>query len=96
MRRFTRCEAPPYFFTTIVFAYGIALKFPITLWLVGYGTMEAHMQKKTTVSDALDARFFTPLRRPRTRRVGVELEFPIWSRTPGTATDFAAARQRWR
>lgn len=44
--------------------------------------MEAHMQKKTTVSDALDARFFTPLRRPRTRRVGVELEFPIWSRTP--------------
>ena len=52
--------------------------------------MEAHMQKKTTVSDALDARFFTPLRRPRTRRVGVELEFPIWSRTPGTATDFAA------
>ena len=44
----------------------------------------------TTLQDALDTRFFAPLRRPRTRRVGVELEFPIWNRTPGTATDFAA------
>ena len=39
---------------------------------------------------ALDARFFAPLRRPRTRRVGVELEFPVWNRTPGSAVDFPA------
>ena len=44
----------------------------------------------TTLQDALETRFFAPLRRPRTRRVGVELEFPIWNRTPGTPTDFAA------
>ena len=44
----------------------------------------------TTFQDALDTRFFAPLRRTRTRRIGVELEFPVWSRTPGTATDFAA------
>jgi len=44
----------------------------------------------TTFQDALDTRFFAPLRRPRTRRVGVELEFPVWNRAPGTATDFAA------
>ena len=39
---------------------------------------------------ALDKRFFAPLRRKRTRRVGVELELPVWNRTPGKATDFAA------
>ena len=39
---------------------------------------------------AIDRRFFAPLRRPRTRRVGVELEFPVWNHTPGAATDFAA------
>ena len=44
----------------------------------------------TTLQDALDTRFFAPLRRPRTRRVGVELEFPVWNRTPGKGTDFAA------
>ena len=44
----------------------------------------------TTLQDALDTRFFAPLRRTRTRRVGVELEFPVWNRAPGTATDFAA------
>ena len=42
---------------------------------------------------ALDARFFAPLRRPRTRRVGVELELPIWNQTPGAATDFDADRK---
>ena len=40
--------------------------------------------------DALDARFFAPLRRKRTRRIGVELEFPVWNLTPGAATDFDA------
>ena len=39
---------------------------------------------------ALDAHFLAPLRRPRTRRVGVELELPIWNQTPGAATDFDA------
>ena len=39
---------------------------------------------------ALDKCFFAPLRRPRTRRVGVELELPVWNLTPGKATDFAA------
>ena len=39
---------------------------------------------------ALDAHFFAPLRRPRTRRVGGELELPIWNQTPGAATDFDA------
>ena len=48
------------------------------------------MKNKTPITDALDARFFAPLRRKRTRRVGVELEFPVWNRIPGTATDFAA------
>ena len=40
---------------------------------------------------AIDRRFFAPLRRPRTRRVGVELELPVWNLTPGKATDFAPA-----
>ena len=41
--------------------------------------------------NALDARFFAPLRRKRTRRIGVELEFPVWNLTPGgAATDFDA------
>ena len=44
----------------------------------------------TTLQDALNTRFFAPLRRTRTRRVGVELEFPVWNRTPGKATDFVA------
>ncbi len=48
------------------------------------------MENRTPISDALDARFFAPLRRRRTRRVGVELEFPVWNREPGKATDFAA------
>ena len=39
---------------------------------------------------AIDRRFFAPLRRPRTRRVGVELELPVWNLAPGKATDFAA------
>ncbi|MBP5285521.1 MAG: glutamylcysteine synthetase [Kiritimatiellae bacterium] len=48
------------------------------------------MGKEDTVFGALDAHFFAPLRRKRTRRVGVELEFPVWNRTPGAATDFSA------
>ena len=48
------------------------------------------MKNKASISDALDARFFAPLRRPRTRRIGVELELPIWNKTPGAATDFDA------
>ena len=48
------------------------------------------MSDRENITDALDARFFAPLRRKRTRRVGVELELPVWNRTPGTATDFAA------
>ena len=39
---------------------------------------------------AIEARFFAPLRRPRTRRVGVELEMPIWNLAPGAPNDFAA------
>ena len=42
------------------------------------------------LASAIDQRFFAPLRRPRTRRVGVELELPVWNRTPGKATDFDA------
>ena len=42
------------------------------------------------LASAIDRRFFAPLRRPRTRRVGVELELPVWNRTPGKATDFDA------
>lgn len=48
------------------------------------------MPDKQRLSVALDRRFFAPLRRPRTRRVGVELEFPVWNRTPGAPTDFTA------
>ena len=48
------------------------------------------MTENKQITAALDARFFTPLRRPRTRRVGVELELPVWNRMPGAATDFAA------
>ena len=48
------------------------------------------MENRTPISDALNVRFFSPLRRRRTRRVGVELEFPVWNRAPGTATDFTA------
>ena len=42
------------------------------------------------LASAIDRRFFAPLRRPRTRRVGVELELPIWTQTSGAATDFDA------
>lgn len=39
---------------------------------------------------ALDARFFAPLRRAPTRRVGVELELPVYRLEAGAPTDFAA------
>ena len=42
------------------------------------------------LASAIDRRFFAPLRRARTRRVGVELELPVWNITPGMATDFDA------
>ena len=48
------------------------------------------MSNQPTLSDALQARFFAPLRRKRTRRVGVELELPVWNLTPDAATDFSA------
>ena len=48
------------------------------------------MTDNNSIAAALDARFFAPLRRPRTRRVGVELELPVWNLAPGKATDFAA------
>ena len=55
------------------------------------------MMKSTNISEELakelDARFFAPLRRPKTKRVGVELEFPVWNRAPGAATDFAAVHE---
>ena len=51
------------------------------------------MSDKRKIAEALDAHFFVPLRRPRTRRVGVELELPIWNRTPGAATDFTAVHE---
>ncbi len=51
------------------------------------------MPESNHISDALDARFFAPLRRPRTRRVGVELEFPVWNMEPGAATDFDAVHE---
>ena len=53
------------------------------------------MPDKQRLSVALDRRFFAPLRRPRTRRVGVELEFPVWNRTPGAPTDFTAVHVAW-
>lgn len=48
------------------------------------------MTENKQMTDALDAHFFAPLRRERTRRVGVELELPVWNREPGAAADFAA------
>ena len=48
------------------------------------------MKNGKTLTDALEARFFAPLRRPRTRHVGVEFEFPVWNRRPGASTDFSA------
>ena len=48
------------------------------------------MTDNNSIAAALDKRFFAPLRRKRTRRVGVELELPVWNRTPGAATDFPA------
>lgn len=48
------------------------------------------MPDNQKLTHALDARFFAPLRRPRTRRIGIELELPIWNKTPGAATDFDA------
>ena len=47
------------------------------------------MTDNNSIAAALDKRFFAPLRRPRTRRVGVELELPVWNLAPGKATDFA-------
>ena len=38
------------------------------------------------LDSAIDRSFFAPLRRPRTRRVGVELELPVWNRKSGAAT----------
>ena len=46
-----------------------------------------------TLASAIDRSFFAPLRRPRTRRVGVELELPVWIPTPGKATDFDAVHE---
>ena len=34
----------------------------------------------TPIESALEARFFAPLKRPRTRKAGVELELPICNR----------------
>lgn len=48
------------------------------------------MPDKQRLAAALDRRFFAPLRRPRMRRVGVELEFPVWNRIPGAPTNFTA------
>ena len=48
------------------------------------------MTDKNSIAVALDKRFFAPLRRKRTRRVGVELELPVWNLAPGAATDFPA------
>ena len=48
------------------------------------------MTDNKSIAAALEKRFFAPLRRPRTRRVGVELELPVWNLAPGKATDFAA------
>ena len=39
---------------------------------------------------AIEARFFAPLDRPRTRRAGVELELPIYNLAPGAPNDFDA------
>ena len=53
--------------------------------------MKAKEERTVTgLASAIDGMFFAPLRRPRTRRVGVELELPIWNQTPGAATDFDA------
>ena len=51
------------------------------------------MPDREYTTDALDARFFAPLRRKRTQRIGVELEFPIWNLKPGAATDFTAVHE---
>ena len=51
------------------------------------------MSDREYITDALDARFFAPLRRKRTQRIGVELEFPIWNLKPGAATDFTAVHE---
>ena len=51
------------------------------------------MPESKYITNALDARFFAPLRRPRTRRVGVELEFPVWNLKPGAAADFDAVHE---
>lgn len=42
----------------------------------------------TAIESALEARFFAPLKRPRTRRAGVELELPICHNDPARPVDF--------
>ena len=42
----------------------------------------------TVLESALEERFFVPLKRSRTRRVGVELELPICNRDPARPVDF--------
>lgn len=42
----------------------------------------------TATESALEARFFAPLKRPRTRRAGVELELPLCNLDPARPVDF--------
>lgn len=44
----------------------------------------------TPIESALEARFFAPLKRPRTRKAGVELELPICNLDPARPVDFVA------
>lgn len=48
------------------------------------------MSEGNDISNALESQFFAPLRRKRTRRIGVELEFPVWNLNPDAAADFDA------
>lgn len=45
---------------------------------------------KAALDAALTERFLAPLERPRTKRAGVEFEFPVWALAPGAPTDFDA------
>ena len=42
----------------------------------------------SAIESALETRFFVPLKRPRTRRAGVELELPLCNLDPARAVDF--------
>ena len=42
----------------------------------------------SSIESALETRFFVPLKRPRTRRAGVELELPLCNLDPARAVDF--------